>query len=177
MTKKLLFMLWRKSHCGNHVPIAFGMITICHNTFPSHLPLFCDGNVFWQIENAGNTEKKAVENRDQEYDSLFQLEKCNIELQSFVIVQQHPFFQFPLTKFPIRSGSFDSICSHRVFMCVQFSGTRFWRMTTPGLSITTCLTTLRRCGGTTTATTGGGLALRWMSGELQGGLRGAFWYK
>ena len=27
-------------------PIAFGMITICQNTFPSLLPLFCNGNVF-----------------------------------------------------------------------------------------------------------------------------------
>ena len=41
-----------------HVPIAFGMITICQNTFPSLLTLFCDGNVFWRIENAGNTGKR-----------------------------------------------------------------------------------------------------------------------
>ena len=45
--------LWKKKH----LPIAFGMITICQNTFPLNLPLFCDGKVFWQIENAGNAGK------------------------------------------------------------------------------------------------------------------------
>ena len=45
---------------SKHVPIAFGMITICQNTFPSLLPLFCNGNVFWQIENTGNIGKKAL---------------------------------------------------------------------------------------------------------------------
>ena len=58
--QKLLSMWWSNSHCWNHVPTAFGMISICQNTFPSLLPLFCDGNVFWRIENAGNIGKLSL---------------------------------------------------------------------------------------------------------------------
>ena len=61
--QELDFLQWRKSLCWNHVPIAFGMITICQNTFPSLLPLFGDGNVFWRIENAGNTGKLSLKTR------------------------------------------------------------------------------------------------------------------
>ena len=63
LTEKLLFVWWSKIHCWNHVPIAFGMITICQNTFPSLLPLFGNGNVFWQIENAGNNGKLYLKTR------------------------------------------------------------------------------------------------------------------
>ena len=58
--KKLLFTWWSISLCWNHFPIAFGIITICQNTYPSLLSLFCDGNVFWQIENAGNAGKRPL---------------------------------------------------------------------------------------------------------------------
>ena len=61
--QELDFLQWSKSLCWNHVPIAFGMITICQNTFPSLLPLFGDGNVFWRIENAGNTGKLSLKTR------------------------------------------------------------------------------------------------------------------
>ena len=53
-------MWWSKSLCWNHLPIAFGLITICQNTFPLNLPLFCDGKVFWRIENAGNVAKRPL---------------------------------------------------------------------------------------------------------------------
>ena len=51
------------SHRSKHVPIGFGMITICQNTFPSLLPLFGNGNVFWQIENAGKIGKMSLKTR------------------------------------------------------------------------------------------------------------------
>ena len=53
-------MWWSKSLCWNHLPIAFGLITICQNTFPLNLPLFCNGKVFWRIENAGNVAKRPL---------------------------------------------------------------------------------------------------------------------
>ena len=53
-------MWWSKSLCWNHLPIAFGLITICQNTFPLNLPLFCNGKVFWWIENAGNVAKRPL---------------------------------------------------------------------------------------------------------------------
>ena len=51
------------SHRRNRVPVAFGMITICQNAFPSLFPLFCDGNAFWRIENAGNIGKMSLKTR------------------------------------------------------------------------------------------------------------------
>ena len=53
-------MWWSKSLCWNHLPIAFGLITICQNTFLLNLPLFCNGKVFWRIENAGNVAKRPL---------------------------------------------------------------------------------------------------------------------
>ena len=53
-------MWWSKSLCWNHLPNAFGLITVCQNTFPLKLPLFSDGKVFWRIENAGNVAKRPL---------------------------------------------------------------------------------------------------------------------
>ena len=53
-------MWWSKSFCWNHLSIDFGLTTICQNTFPLNLPLFCNGKVFWRIENAGNVAKRPL---------------------------------------------------------------------------------------------------------------------
>ena len=39
---------WNYYNLSKHVPIAFAS--------------FCDGNMFWHIDNAGNTAQKAFEN-------------------------------------------------------------------------------------------------------------------
>ena len=52
--QEIAFLVMKHKPLWKHLPIDFGMITICQNTFLLNVPLFCNGKKFWRIENAGN---------------------------------------------------------------------------------------------------------------------------